>query len=1120
MLLLPAIYYLLSFNFLNASNGYDVKKQNVTISLHSHKNNCIDDYDITTIYRFNNMYSPIKCSTEQIDSVIYSRAPALICPWALRILGRLCSIEIHSRTNAIGIPLSIDKIIYDNNSTSDNVLQINIDEFYKYGFIQNNSRMNVYFDSNYWERSTIESTGEECEFDYDTSSNPTTNYTEYNLHECIKTLKYKYERHYYPYEANDDIYQTFLTVHWKPIKKQNCISITYLHNLDSDMEIILSIFNENGTIITSPILKKRDSITTLKVDNMALIQDQKYKMSLKRKYGNRHNYYGYNSNFGNWFKLIRITQCSDNDEEEVRVVSMNNIANYWCKPQEPFTYTTPLLHILGNDNTGVCNKTTESSTKSCLNGGFMHSTRLTCVCPPGFKGQFCEIGCGSNYYGADCKGVCSMHNNEMCRGLLMCTQSYGCTCPPGLTGLFCDEDCIPGKYGADCKQTCSSNCYDNKCDQYTGICYQGCSEGYLPPYCLQRYPYLISPPKLLSNDYDNIEMELNFESDNVKGEDKNIKLKYYQIFYKSIIEEKFTKSEIKLINETSNRTTVILHNLEPDTIYIIGVLVITSDGNFNREDIVFNQYKTSCIQPNITDYNIQLISGIKNVSIQWDKINLKRLECNIIEYVLTLTFNQSQNQMTGIEEIKSSSNYSGLTIGNLYPGYNYSIFLTPKTNEGLLISSPTYSFIPLITKNDVIIKDIVATTIDNNIKISWKLVNAYQQDTIVVNAPFTYVVKFKLQRIFSCSLEKLENNWTSIIIFNRTNYEISAIPNSQYCIQVTVANDDLNSQRVSQIYALTPASSPQTEPIFDLEYPMYVTNDSVFIQWKIDPVNCSKLNGFLSTFYIELKDMVDGTLEIIETKQNYLYTNKLKSNNYYEIKVFIKTHIGYNLEHYLFTNFTTKTRYLAPVEDLVVYKKSLKYQLVGLRWYYLEDANLDGFIVSINQNAFGKANNISIIAPTKCSAWPEYYCHTFHNLSPIHNFTFKIKPKSFDYPEGGHESSISFNLNDELPDSPNNLKIIDIGNTFMTLQWDIPWIFNGLLKMYIINVEEISYEDINLYSGIRTTELPINEELPSYNYTVKDLNPGSTYSIGILSVSTSLWYSFPIKIQAKTLLGN
>lgn len=81
------------------------------------------------------------------------------------------------------------------------------------------------------------------------------------------------------------------------------------------------------------------------------------------------------------------------------------------------------------------------------------------------------------------------------------------------------------------------------------------------------------------------------------------------------------------------------------------------------------------------------------------QIHLKRLECNIIEYVLTLTFNQSQNQMTGIEEIKSSSNYSGISIGNLYPGYNYSISLTPKTNKGLLISSPTYSFTPLITSN-------------------------------------------------------------------------------------------------------------------------------------------------------------------------------------------------------------------------------------------------------------------------------------------------------------------------------------------------------------------------------------------------------------------------------------
>jgi len=83
---------------------------------------------------------------------------------------------------------------------------------------------------------------------------------------------------------------------------------------------------------------------------------------------------------------------------------------------------------------------------------------------------------------------------------------------------------------------------------------------------------------------------------------------------------------------------------------------------------------------------------------------------------------------------------------------------------------------------------------------------------------------------------------------------------------------------------------------------------------------------------------------------------------------------------------------LAPVDDLVVYKKSIKYRLVGLRWYYSEDASIDGFIISINdEDVLGNTNNVSVIAPTRCSAWPKYYCHTYQNLNPINNFTFKVR---------------------------------------------------------------------------------------------------------------------------------
>lgn len=48
---------------------------------------------------------------------------------------------------------------------------------------------------------------------------------------------------------------------------------------------------------------------------------------------------------------------------------------------------------------------------------------------------------------------------------------------------FIDLDCEFGTYGANCSQSCSNNCLNNMCDQYTGICLHGCSDGYVLPYC-------------------------------------------------------------------------------------------------------------------------------------------------------------------------------------------------------------------------------------------------------------------------------------------------------------------------------------------------------------------------------------------------------------------------------------------------------------------------------------------------------------------------------------------------------------------------------------------------------------------------------------------------------------
>lgn len=73
----------------------------------------------------------------------------------------------------------------------------------------------------------------------------------------------------------------------------------------------------------------------------------------------------------------------------------------------------------------------------------------------------------------------------------------------------------------------------------------------------------------------------------------------------------------------------------------------------------------------------------------------------------------------------------------------------------------------------------------------------------------------------------------------------------------------------------------------------------------------------------------------------------------------------------------------------MVYKKNNR--MVGLRWSHPEKTNLNGFIVSFNETDSVDSKEGSVIAATKCPAWPDYYCHTFNNLSRSYNYTFKVR---------------------------------------------------------------------------------------------------------------------------------
>lgn len=79
------------------------------------------------------------------------------------------------------------------------------------------------------------------------------------------------------------------------------------------------------------------------------------------------------------------------------------------------------------------------------------------------------------------------------------------------------------------------------------------------------------------------------------------------------------------------------------------------------------------------------------------QIITKPNECKIIEYMLTLTFNELKNTISDTQHIILSSSNKSHYINDLYPGYKYNLTLTPKTINGPLNSSSIYSFTTLIT---------------------------------------------------------------------------------------------------------------------------------------------------------------------------------------------------------------------------------------------------------------------------------------------------------------------------------------------------------------------------------------------------------------------------------------
>ncbi|KAL4119661.1 hypothetical protein QTP88_012455 [Uroleucon formosanum] len=1008
-------------------------------------NSHTNNYDITTIYKKTSGYS----GGEESNQKQFNITKCFGCYDA----------NIYLRTNAIGMPIKFNGSILSSNKKS-------------LEFIADGKYPTTIYTRNQIEYNIIN-----------------WSISNFSIVDPTKIVQIPFYYELLLWDASS--YTESFKIKWKQRNSMKmCISVSYLLEDESKCTFSMDLTDEDSIdkqVIYSTFIKESKVLSTV------LFKKQSY-----------HHYRGWVDSTvyaeGCKIGIKRIAQCTDEyEDEEILTIKTEELRSILHEGEfltfdvYPFDAHTPQM-------------VSALPFTECANGGF--SSNNGCTCPPGFKGNKCEHGCGPNTYGIDCTGICSIRQTQ-CRQMMFCTKDFGCNCPAGYRGDDCNTECTSGTYGVNCNQLCSKQCLTS-CDAYTGVCNKGCAASYIAPDCKEKYPWLKSPPELESSDLKSLKLKIDFNSENIQGS-RNVNSIYYQILFKiTSNESEFTQLELKEIRQ-QNSVIEFIDNLKPGISYSFGVMLVAEDGNSNIEDMKIVNYTTKCLLSRDFNYNVSLLSGTDYINVTWNKLNDQNEEdCYIRGYFLKLMMMNTQ-QLHYSEEVIFNDNH-GYVFKNLLYGEKYAVQVTAISATGRAKASEI-SYVYTEPYGFVQVKNIKAKLKQcSSLIITWDVEEKY------ASMPLHYNVKYKINKHFSCSNEVIKNNWTSLLVYNQTQIEIwDLIPNTQYVIKVEPAIKGYTyDDNVNIIFVKTPISNPKLTPIIiNDENSSYITNHSAYFNWTINKTECSKLNGLFQGYQVILKDIVEGTQVLNFTTQNTVNYDELKLDTEYELQLYVVTNYGYNLEQGSLIKFKTKTKLLKPVDDLIVYKKNLKRKSIGIRWSFPNENIINGFIVSTIDENMNSTKQITI-DPERCVVWQQLYCTTLENLIPNHQYTIKIKAKSIDYPTGGHAASIVSNFNDGFADKPENFRATDVGSTHISLEWDIPWIFNGVLKSFIVSTEEISSKDIDKCCDSQPDlEIPITEELPTYNCTIKDLKPGSTYSIGVLAKTSS--YGLTNKIHVTTL---
>ncbi|KAJ4448538.1 hypothetical protein ANN_10556 [Periplaneta americana] len=556
------------------------------------------------------------------------------------------------------------------------------------------------------------------------------------------------------------------------------------------------------------------------------------------------------------------------------------------------------------------------------------------------------------------------------------------------------------------------------------------------------------------------------------------KPKFYQIQYKKSKETSWLELQPKPI--PTQEVVVNITGLEPATHYQVRVVLIDSDGSsYQGERVAQKEFRTKCKMPGAERYNLHLAETTdSSLRVAWNYTPESRLWCPVTHFEV-----QMKEYWRWLSHT-TPHNLQTVNFTKLLPGQKYEIRVRVVTMDG---PTPFSKVLVAHTKDmtpwKVLNLELVSQT-SNKLEVTWS------PPLITAGTITSYRVSYQCQKLLACSAQDCSHSKGRVEVATTTATLRDLLPHAQYSVNVAAlaakwgpaayiwaATDIAGTHLLCQSRLLIQSDSRgkvkqdvNSEVILSQKVHMNIepevapdpssssaavqrTNTSFTVQWE-PPQDCSNLNGYPTGYKYQLFLHSNSTL--LKEGSTDLTTatfTHLAPHTQYIVKVFLETSEGWSADHPLLIPVQTRATTPDVVEGLTVYKRGRR--MLGVRWAppKMTYGDIESFTISYKKESDPSAMS-KVLKQTPCIAWPHLFCYTIDNLTPDSKYVVHVQTRNVEVAEDGIASSVAAVTKEAAPEAPSFIRVESQSQTDLTIEWGIPNMLNGVLRSFLVNLEE------------------------------------------------------------------